>query len=130
MQLIKVKVNFFLPFSVLALSEFYKRRGKTLSAAHKFRAAAPFLTQKLYYRGQIKFSSQNPVAHCWSEPSHLKRKFCCVCRKRTDEGLSVECESALKLFTLRAKKICTVKLFFCYCSLRIFRSYGMSGSGR
>lgn len=38
------------------------------------------------------FSFQNPVAHTWSEPSHIKRRFCCVCRKRTDDTLTVECE--------------------------------------
>ncbi|KAI6233488.1 Diacylglycerol kinase [Aphelenchoides fujianensis] len=35
---------------------------------------------------------KNPVAHTWSEPQHIKRKFCCVCRKRTDDILSIECE--------------------------------------
>uniref|UniRef100_A0A914ZLA0 Diacylglycerol kinase n=2 Tax=Parascaris TaxID=6254 RepID=A0A914ZLA0_PARUN len=35
---------------------------------------------------------KNPVAHTWSEPSHIKRRFCCVCRKRTDDTLTVECE--------------------------------------
>ncbi|KAI5712151.1 hypothetical protein M8J75_006242 [Diaphorina citri] len=29
---------------------------------------------------------KNPVAHCWSEQSHHKRKFCNVCRKRLDES--------------------------------------------
>ncbi|VDK19806.1 unnamed protein product [Anisakis simplex] len=32
------------------------------------------------------------IAHTWSEPSHIKRRFCCVCRKRTDDTLTVECE--------------------------------------
>ncbi|OZC10924.1 hypothetical protein X798_02068 [Onchocerca flexuosa] len=35
---------------------------------------------------------KNPVAHTWSEPSHIKRRFCCVCRKKTDDSVSVECE--------------------------------------
>ncbi|CDW55865.1 DAGK cat and RA and DAGK acc and C1 1 domain cont aining protein [Trichuris trichiura] len=35
---------------------------------------------------------KNPVAHCWSQPVFLKRKFCLVCRKRTDDVLSMECE--------------------------------------
>ncbi|KAK6032585.1 diacylglycerol kinase accessory domain protein [Ostertagia ostertagi] len=35
---------------------------------------------------------KNPVAHTWSQPGLIKRKFCCVCRKRTDEALSLECE--------------------------------------
>lgn len=35
---------------------------------------------------------KNPVAHCWSEPFHQKRKFCNVCRKRLDDSLSVHCE--------------------------------------
>ncbi|KAK6052103.1 phorbol esters/diacylglycerol binding domain protein, partial [Cooperia oncophora] len=35
---------------------------------------------------------KNPVAHTWSQPGLIKRKFCCVCRKRTDESLSLECE--------------------------------------
>ena len=34
---------------------------------------------------------QNPVAHCWSEPTHHKRKFCTVCRKRLDEAPAVHC---------------------------------------
>nr|CAH7752081.1 unnamed protein product [Callosobruchus chinensis] len=35
---------------------------------------------------------KNPVAHCWSEPFHHKRKFCNVCRKRLDDSESVHCE--------------------------------------
>uniref|UniRef100_A0A5S6R0V6 Diacylglycerol kinase n=1 Tax=Trichuris muris TaxID=70415 RepID=A0A5S6R0V6_TRIMR len=35
---------------------------------------------------------KNPVAHCWSQPGFPKRKFCLVCRKRTDDILSMECE--------------------------------------
>nr|CAD7442330.1 unnamed protein product [Timema bartmani] len=35
---------------------------------------------------------QNPVAHCWSEPIHHKRKFCNVCRKRLEDSLSIHCE--------------------------------------
>jgi len=35
---------------------------------------------------------QNPVAHCWSEQTHHKRKFCNVCRKRLDDSLSIHCE--------------------------------------
>ncbi|XP_018360967.1 PREDICTED: diacylglycerol kinase theta isoform X5 [Trachymyrmex cornetzi] len=34
----------------------------------------------------------NPVAHCWSEPVHCKRKFCNVCRKRLDDNLAIHCE--------------------------------------
>nr|CAD7260647.1 unnamed protein product [Timema shepardi] len=34
----------------------------------------------------------NPVAHCWSEPIHHKRKFCNVCRKRLEDSLSIHCE--------------------------------------
>ncbi|GBP52497.1 Diacylglycerol kinase theta [Eumeta japonica] len=34
---------------------------------------------------------KNPVAHCWSEPTHHKRKFCTVCRKRLDEMPAVHC---------------------------------------
>ncbi|GFG39878.1 hypothetical protein Cfor_03863, partial [Coptotermes formosanus] len=34
----------------------------------------------------------NPVAHCWSEQTHHKRKFCNVCRKRLDDSLSIHCE--------------------------------------
>ncbi|XP_055297888.1 diacylglycerol kinase theta isoform X3 [Sitodiplosis mosellana] len=34
---------------------------------------------------------KNPVAHCWSEPTHHKRKFCTVCRKRFDESPAVHC---------------------------------------
>ncbi|XP_066584686.1 diacylglycerol kinase theta [Prorops nasuta] len=35
---------------------------------------------------------KSPVAHCWSEQVHRKRKFCNVCRKRLDDNLSVHCE--------------------------------------
>lgn len=35
---------------------------------------------------------KNPVAHTWSDPQLIKRKFCCVCRKRTDDIMSIECE--------------------------------------
>lgn len=36
---------------------------------------------------------KNPVAHCWSEPTHHKRRFCNVCRKRLDETAAVHCMS-------------------------------------
>lgn len=36
---------------------------------------------------------KNPVAHCWSEPLHHKRRFCNVCRKRLDEIAAVHCLS-------------------------------------
>ncbi|XP_046350974.1 diacylglycerol kinase theta-like isoform X3 [Haliotis rufescens] len=35
---------------------------------------------------------KNPVAHCWSEPGHFKRKFCNVCRKRLEDSLAIRCE--------------------------------------
>ncbi|XP_076672920.1 diacylglycerol kinase theta isoform X6 [Andrena cerasifolii] len=35
---------------------------------------------------------KNPVAHCWSEQVHRRRKFCNVCRKRLDDSLSIHCE--------------------------------------
>ncbi|KAL6449242.1 hypothetical protein ACFW04_000708 [Cataglyphis niger] len=36
---------------------------------------------------------KNPVAHCWSEQVHHKRKFCNVCRKRLDDNNpSIHCE--------------------------------------
>ncbi|XP_065353265.1 diacylglycerol kinase theta isoform X2 [Cloeon dipterum] len=35
---------------------------------------------------------KNPVAHCWSEQVHHKRKFCNVCRKRLEDSLSLHCE--------------------------------------
>ncbi|KAK2179943.1 hypothetical protein NP493_466g05012 [Ridgeia piscesae] len=35
---------------------------------------------------------QNPVAHCWSEPGHFKRKFCNICRKRLEDSLAMRCE--------------------------------------
>ncbi|XP_034253198.1 diacylglycerol kinase theta isoform X2 [Thrips palmi] len=35
---------------------------------------------------------KNPVAHCWSEQSHLKRKFCNVCRKGLGDGSAAHCE--------------------------------------
>ncbi|XP_053691409.1 diacylglycerol kinase theta [Sabethes cyaneus] len=41
--------------------------------------------------GVAPYLIRNPVAHCWSEPSHHKRKFCSVCRKRLDETTAVHC---------------------------------------
>ena len=38
-------------------------------------------------------NKKNPVAHCWSESSNFKRKFCNICRKRLEDILSVRCES-------------------------------------
>uniref|UniRef100_A0A1I7ZXI1 diacylglycerol kinase (ATP) n=1 Tax=Steinernema glaseri TaxID=37863 RepID=A0A1I7ZXI1_9BILA len=35
---------------------------------------------------------KNPVAHTWSEQGYIKRHFCCVCRRRTEDQLSLECE--------------------------------------
>ncbi|XP_071865436.1 diacylglycerol kinase theta isoform X2 [Bombus fervidus] len=35
---------------------------------------------------------KNPVAHCWSEQVHRRRKFCNVCRKRLDDNPSIHCE--------------------------------------
>ncbi|XP_048513108.1 diacylglycerol kinase theta isoform X2 [Athalia rosae] len=36
---------------------------------------------------------KNPVAHCWSEQAHHKKKFCNVCRKRLQEDSpSIHCE--------------------------------------
>ncbi|XP_075238198.1 diacylglycerol kinase theta [Lycorma delicatula] len=35
---------------------------------------------------------KNPVAHCWSEQTHHKRKFCNVCRKRLEDSLATHCE--------------------------------------
>lgn len=40
---------------------------------------------------------KNPVAHCWSEPIHHKRRFCNVCRKRLDETAAVHCMSEFEL---------------------------------
>lgn len=40
---------------------------------------------------------KNPVAHCWSEPAHHKRRFCNVCRKRLDETAAVHCMSKFGL---------------------------------
>ncbi|KAL5110455.1 Diacylglycerol kinase theta [Taenia crassiceps] len=40
----------------------------------------------------IPFLIQDPMAHCWSDVGHFKRKFCNVCRKRLDDLLSVRCE--------------------------------------
>ncbi|XP_067619808.1 uncharacterized protein [Eurosta solidaginis] len=34
---------------------------------------------------------KNPVAHCWSEPTHHKKKFCTVCRRRLDDSPAVHC---------------------------------------
>ena len=41
---------------------------------------------------------QNPVAHCFSDPGTIKRRFCNVCRKRLEDQLAVKCESKLKNF--------------------------------
>ncbi|KAL7642543.1 UNVERIFIED_CONTAM: hypothetical protein RMT77_007104 [Armadillidium vulgare] len=35
---------------------------------------------------------KTPVAHCWSEPAHHRRKFCNVCRKRLDDTWTIRCE--------------------------------------
>lgn len=44
---------------------------------------------------------QNPVAHCWSEPTSHKRKlFCNVCRKRLDDAPGVHCLSKYLLSDL------------------------------
>lgn len=44
---------------------------------------------------------QNPVAHCWSEPTSHKRKlFCNVCRKRLDDAPGVHCLSKYLLLNL------------------------------
>ena len=32
------------------------------------------------------------MAHCWSEPQQIKKRFCCVCRKRIDDTLAVSCD--------------------------------------
>uniref|UniRef100_A0A915IID9 diacylglycerol kinase (ATP) n=1 Tax=Romanomermis culicivorax TaxID=13658 RepID=A0A915IID9_ROMCU len=50
---------------------------------------------------------KNPVAHCWSEPSRVKKKFCCVCRRRTDDSLTVECEDCLDLAVSDCKEAAT-----------------------
>ncbi|MPC55635.1 hypothetical protein E2C01_049578 [Portunus trituberculatus] len=33
-----------------------------------------------------------PVAHCWSEPIHVRRRHCNVCRKKLDDTLALKCE--------------------------------------
>lgn len=71
---------------------------------------------------------KNPVAHCWSEPTHHKRKFCTVCRKRFDESPAVHCMSKYHsdlpcLFYKQLKMCISIKcfhLFFLSCSMRIF----------
>lgn len=35
---------------------------------------------------------QTPIPHCWSDPSHFKRKYCHVCRKRLDDHVAFKCE--------------------------------------
>nr|CAD7426374.1 unnamed protein product [Timema monikensis] len=47
----------------------------------------------LWWPALFKRLKNNPVAHCWSEPIHHKRKFCNVCRKRLEDSLSIHCES-------------------------------------
>lgn len=36
---------------------------------------------------------QNPVPHCWTDGTHLKRKFCNVCRKRIEDSCALRCEN-------------------------------------
>ncbi|KAK3861741.1 hypothetical protein Pcinc_028776 [Petrolisthes cinctipes] len=33
-----------------------------------------------------------PVAHCWSEPIHFRRRYCNVCRKKLDDTWALKCE--------------------------------------
>ena len=33
------------------------------------------------------------MPHCWSEPTHFKKKFCNICRKRLDDQYAFRCES-------------------------------------
>ncbi|XP_050699036.1 diacylglycerol kinase theta-like isoform X3 [Eriocheir sinensis] len=35
---------------------------------------------------------KTPVAHCWSEPIHVRRRHCNVCRKKLDDTLALKCE--------------------------------------
>ncbi|XP_042216322.1 diacylglycerol kinase theta-like isoform X1 [Homarus americanus] len=35
---------------------------------------------------------KTPVAHCWSEPLHLRRRHCNVCRKKLDDTWAIKCE--------------------------------------
>ncbi|XP_047500259.1 diacylglycerol kinase theta-like isoform X2 [Penaeus chinensis] len=35
---------------------------------------------------------KTPVAHCWSEPAHHRRRHCNVCRKKLDDTLAIKCE--------------------------------------
>merc|ERR1712142_722373 len=35
---------------------------------------------------------RNPLAHCWSEPGHYKRKFCNLCRRRLEDSSAIRCD--------------------------------------
>ncbi|XP_064104651.1 diacylglycerol kinase theta-like isoform X2 [Macrobrachium nipponense] len=35
---------------------------------------------------------KTPVAHCWSEPAHHRRRHCNVCRKKLDDTYAIRCE--------------------------------------
>lgn len=92
--------------------------------------------------------TQNPVAHCWSEQVHHRRKFCNVCRKRLDDNLSIHCESKF-LFLFFITVIfstsigissmnsttegvenfffSTIDKFLRFFSMRILRAHGVPG---
>lgn len=53
---------------------------------------------------------KNPVAHCWSEPMHHKRRFCNVCRKRLDETAAVHCMSKLNILLQKMSLLKRVSL--------------------
>lgn len=66
---------------------------------------------------------KNPVAHCWSEPTHHKRRFCNVCRKRLDETAAVHC---LSKSTMTSKTNVLYSLSF-HSSMRILRPHWVPG---
>lgn len=66
---------------------------------------------------------KNPVAHCWSEPTHHKRRFCNVCRKRLDETSAVHCLSKLRYL----KYFYIILTCFLPDSMRVLRAYRVPG---
>ncbi|UYV75005.1 DGKQ, partial [Cordylochernes scorpioides] len=48
----------------------------------------------------------NPVPHCWSEPGHLKRKFCNVCRRRIEDNYAMRCEVCEYCVHLECQDFC------------------------
>lgn len=63
---------------------------------------------------------KNPVAHCWSEPTHHKRKFCTVCRKRFDESPAVHCMSKYRWHSHASSAFFSSDNWKCAYQLNVF----------